>query len=49
VKAVAEPSAAPSTPAAGGTGSKPTEKSSKEPSPKSTDVHNYGTDGTCIY
>lgn len=45
-----EPSAAPSTPAdtGSGSGSKPAEQPAKEPSPKSTDVHNYGTEGTCI-
>ncbi|MBT1606955.1 MULTISPECIES: LCP family protein [Curtobacterium] len=43
-----EPSAAPSTPADTGSGSKPAEQPAKEPSPKSTDVHNYGTEGTCI-
>jgi LCP family protein required for cell wall assembly len=44
------PSAAPSTPAdsGSGAGSKPAEQPTKEPSPKSTDVHNYGTEGTCI-
>ncbi|MBF4616114.1 LCP family protein [Curtobacterium sp. VKM Ac-1376] len=49
VTAVSEPSAAASTPAAGDTESKPTKEPSKESSPKSTDVHNYGTDDTCIY
>jgi len=45
-----EPSAGASTPSTGGssTGSKPTKKPAKEPTPKSTDVHNYGTEGTCI-
>jgi LCP family protein required for cell wall assembly len=45
-----EPSAGVSTPSTGGssTGSKPTKKPAKEPTPKSTDVHNYGTEGTCI-
>ncbi|WIB43019.1 LCP family protein [Curtobacterium sp. MCLR17_058] len=45
-----EPSAGASTPSTGGssTGSKPTKKPSKEPTAKSTDVHNYGTEGTCI-
>ncbi|MBT1669718.1 LCP family protein [Curtobacterium flaccumfaciens pv. flaccumfaciens] len=46
--AATEPSAAPSTPADTGSGSKPAEQPAKEPSPKSTDVHNYGTEGTCI-
>ncbi|PZF40593.1 MULTISPECIES: LCP family protein [unclassified Curtobacterium] len=45
-----KPSAGASTPSTGGssTGSKPTKKPAKEPTPKSTDVHNYGTEGTCI-
>jgi LCP family protein required for cell wall assembly len=43
-----EPSTGASTPASGGSGSKPTKKPAKEPTPKSTDVHNYGTEGTCI-
>ncbi|PYY39760.1 LytR family transcriptional regulator [Curtobacterium sp. MCLR17_043] len=45
-----EPSAGASTPSTGGssTGSKPTKKPAKEPTAKSTDVHNYGTEGTCI-
>ncbi|OIH99830.1 MULTISPECIES: LCP family protein [unclassified Curtobacterium] len=56
-KPVAAPSATASSPAAdpgsssgsgSGSGSKSSAKPSKEPSPKSTDVHNYGTDGTCI-
>ncbi|MCA5923192.1 LCP family protein [Curtobacterium oceanosedimentum] len=53
-KAPAAPSATASEPAAGGSDSgskpsKPAKKPAKEPSPKSTDVHNYGTDSTCIY
>ncbi|PYY56149.1 LytR family transcriptional regulator [Curtobacterium sp. MCSS17_011] len=43
-----EPTAGASTPAAGGSASKPTKQPAKEPTPKSTDVHNYGTEGTCI-
>ncbi|WP_284754226.1 LCP family protein [Curtobacterium sp. ME-Dv--P-122a] len=45
-----EPSAGASTPSTGGssTGTKPTKKPAKEPTAKSTDVHNYGTEGTCI-
>lgn len=46
-----EPSTGASTPATGGSdsGSKPTKKPAKEPTQKSTDVHNYGNDSTCIY
>ncbi|ROP80660.1 LytR family transcriptional attenuator [Curtobacterium sp. PhB115] len=53
-KAATQPSAAASTPASGsgsgssGSGSKPSKQATKEPTAKSTDVHNYGTEGTCI-
>ncbi|MBT1623058.1 LCP family protein [Curtobacterium flaccumfaciens pv. oortii] len=47
-KAASEPSAPASTPADTGSGSKPSEQASKEPAPKSTAVHNYGTEGACI-
>jgi hypothetical protein len=47
-KPASEPSATASKPASTGSGSKPSKQATKEPAPKSTDVHNYGTEGTCI-